>query len=55
MKMNFYLQLFIACYSLGMGSLFVLVIAEGFCDKYPNTKFSKWWRREMVSDKDLEK
>lgn len=55
MKMNFFLQLFILCYSLGMGTLFVLVIGEGLSDKYPNSKFAKYWRRNWVSDNDLEK
>lgn len=55
MKINFFLQLFILCYSLGMGSLFAIIIGEGICDKYPNSKFAKYWRNNWVSDKDLEK
>jgi uncharacterized protein YjaZ len=38
-----------------MGSLFAIIISEGIAEKYPNTKFSKFWRNNWVSDKDLEK
>ncbi len=55
MKMNFFLQLFLLCYSLGMGTLFAIIIGEGIAEKYPNTKFSKFWRNNWISDKDLEK
>ena len=55
MEMNFFLQLFVLCYSLGVGSLMTIVIGEGIAQKYPNTKFSKFWRNNWISDKDLEK
>ena len=55
MRMNFFLQLFVLCYSLGVGSLVTIVIAEGFAVRFPNTKFSKYWRNNWVSDNDLEK
>ncbi len=55
MKMNFFLQLFVLCYSLGMGSLIFLVLAETIVTRFPNTMFSKWWRKNWVSDDDLEK
>jgi hypothetical protein len=32
-----------------------IVIGEGIAQKYPNTKFSKFWRNNWISDKDLEK
>lgn len=55
MKMNFFLQLFILCYSLGMATLFAIIIGEGIAEKYPNTKFSKFWRNNWISNNDLEK
>jgi hypothetical protein len=55
MEMNFFLQLFVLCYSLGVGTLMTIVILEGFTIRYPNTKLSKYWRKNWVSDKDIEK
>ena len=53
MEMNFLLQLFVLCYSLGVGTLMTIVILEGFTIRYPNTKLSKYWRKNWIaSDSD---
>jgi hypothetical protein len=54
METNFFLQLFVLCYTLGVGSLITIVVLEGFAIRFPNTKFSKYWRKNWIDDDDLE-
>ena len=49
------LTIFVLCYMVGVGSLVAILLGEGLVGRFPNTKFSKWWRKQIVSNHDLEK
>lgn len=34
--------------SISLGSIFIFYMGETISDKFPNNRFSKWWRKYVV-------
>jgi len=42
----------IFCYWFAFGTFFtlILILGEWICDKLPNSKFTKFWRKKIIAE-----